>query len=214
MTNRDFDKLAETLMSEFPIFARHKKLLYLPLENGLLRGILFDSSDFSKTKFYVYAFLMPLFVPSKNLTLSFGDRLRVDKKFDCWDLNNADTAAKLRNAIETQGLPFLNSLGTVTDFISYLRDKGPMTHSLEALAYSLAWEGLALEAASVFDQIPPRLEPNIPWQKELRDRAIECATQLLSTPVLAIDHLKDVESTTRNNLGLPQRKAHTCSTPS
>jgi hypothetical protein len=203
MTNKEFTKLAGPLISEFPTFARHKKLLYLPLENGLLRGVLFDSSAFSKTAFYAYAFVMPLFVPSKNLTLSFGDRLRIDEKFDNWSLKNADTLARLGDAVENQALPFLNSFHTVTDFIIYLRNRDLTTHSLEAMAYSLAWQGLVHEAASAFEDIPPRLDANVPRQKELRDRAIEYGTQLLSTPMLAIDHLKDVESTTRKNLGLP-----------
>ena len=77
MTKKEFLTLQESLLPELPGFIARGDIMYVAPATSLLRGINFDSSGFSKEKFYVSSFVMPLCVPSQYLALTFGDRLRI-----------------------------------------------------------------------------------------------------------------------------------------
>jgi hypothetical protein len=198
MMDRVFTELAGSLLTAFPVLVRRNKLLHLPVQEGLLRGIFFDSSAFSKSTFYVHVFVMPLYVPSEHLNLSFGSRLAGN-----WDIDATDTLATLKHGVENEAMPFLLSCSSIQGFVAYLQNSLPKTpRILEALGYSIAKLGLILEAASVFSRIPDDLDTTISWQKELHDRAIEYRATLISNPNSAIEELTLIETKTRTHLGL------------
>src|SRR5215469_9526241 len=148
--------------------------MYLPPADTLLRGIHFDSSGFSKTSFYLSVFVMPLCVPTTCLVLSHGKRLRINGKFDGWDSNRPKLQQELLAAILDEGLPFLETIQTLADFIEYLKVSGSELRILEALGYALARTERTKEALKVFDQIA-KVHPNYQWETDLQNRVCALA---------------------------------------
>jgi hypothetical protein len=163
MTTKEFNKIGQALLPDFPELVLHGKLLYMPPTESLLNGILFETSGFSKTPFYINVFVMPLFVPSQYLTLSYGNRLESPTKPFGWDSQRTNLVPNLRDAIRSRAMPFLTAIRTLGGFISYLRShRVEDIRSLEALGYALARSGSVKESIEALDKIERHVDMSIP----------------------------------------------------
>jgi hypothetical protein len=203
VTKKEFLRLQKTLERELPQFISRGDMMYLPPADSLLRGIHFDSSGFSKTAFYVSVFVMPLCVPTTCLVLSHGKRLRINGKFDGWDSNSPKLQQELLAAIQDEGLPFLETIQTLADFIEYMKVFGSDLRVLEALGYALARSERAEEALKVFDQIA-QVNANYQWETDLQNQVFALASQLQQDPLAAQYFLGQNELKTRQILQLPE----------
>ena len=52
------------------------KLLYLPIQSPMLRGLYFNDSGFDSSAFYLLAFVQPLYVPSDTIDLTLATEIR------------------------------------------------------------------------------------------------------------------------------------------
>jgi hypothetical protein len=217
VTTKEFNRIGRALLPDFPELALQGRLLYMPPVESLLHGILFDSSGFSKTPFYVNVFVMPLFVPSRHLTLSYGNRLESPTKPDGWDSHRPNLVPDLRDAIRSEAIPFLATMRAPGDFIRYLRNhRVEDIRSLEALGYALAHSGLVKEAIQALKKIEPYVDMSIPWQTDVLFQTSEFRKKISANPSSAQEILRNIERETRKHLKLPDIsiERYPCSTPS
>ena len=189
----------------------------MPPVEPLLHGILFDSSGFSKTAFYINVFVMPLFVPSQHLTLSYGNRLDSPTKPYGWDSRRPNLIRDLRDTIRSEAMPFLTAMRAPGGFINYLRNhRVEDIRSLEALGYALARSGLVKESIQALSKIEGHVDMSISWQADVLFQTTEFRKKISADPNSAEEILRNIECETRKHLKLPDIsiERHTCSTPS
>ena len=203
MTKKEFLKLQRALEPELPQFSSRGEIMYLQPADSLLRGIHFDSSAFSKTAFYISAFVMPLCVPTSSIVLSYGKRLRINGILDAWDSNRPKLQQELLQAIRDEGLPFLETVETLGDFIEYVRTIGTDIRQLEALGYTLARHGKTKEALKVLAQIN-EIKPTYQWASDLQNEALALDTLLKRDISDAQQLLIQNEIKARKTLRLPE----------
>jgi hypothetical protein len=203
MTKKDFLKLQRALEPELPQFISRGDIMYLPPVDSLLRGIHFDPSGFSKTAFYISAFVMPLCVPTSSIVLSYGKRLRINGTLDAWDSNRPKLQQELLQAIHEEGFPFLETIQTLNDFVEYVKTVGTNIRDLEALGYTLARNGNTNEALKVFAQITEIIPAN-QWESDLQTEVLALTTLLKRDPSEAQQVLTQNEMKAREILRLPE----------
>jgi hypothetical protein len=158
MTTREFLAIENRLLSSFPGFAVKAKLMFMCPLNHTLRGFHFDPSGFGKRDFYVKMFLLPLYVPTTQVHLTFGHRLR-NARGHLWNADRAEFETVLRLAM-LEEIPFLGSLRTADKVAKALEPfvepnaAGYVNpHCSEALAYTLIRAGRLARAALVLDSL-------------------------------------------------------------
>ena len=114
----------------------------------------------------------------------------------------AGLEADLVAALEQQAMPFLSSCETLEGFIEIAKASPSTGRTLEGLGYALARAGHAKHAIQVFSQIPPMLNLDIGWQRELADRIRTLSAKLIEDPEDAQNQLAQIEEQTIRNLGL------------
>jgi hypothetical protein len=203
VTKKEFFRLQKTLEPELPQFICRGDIMYLSPTESLLRGISFYSSGFSKTAFYVSVFVMLLSVPATCLVLSHSKRLLIDGKFDAWDSNKPELQEDLLKAIQEQGLPFLESVSSLPDFIAYTKGSPSNIRTLEVVGYAMARSGRVDEAIETFEQIM-KVDPQYQWVADLQSQVLSLSNQLKRDPLNAQIFLAQNEMATRQILKLPQ----------
>lgn len=95
--------------------------IYASPTQHILRGLCFEGSGFDSVTFYMTVFFLPLCVPTKIVSLTFGKRLR-RAKGESWDKNDPELISALRMAVTREALPFLSEVESLPspDFISLL----------------------------------------------------------------------------------------------
>ena len=204
MKNRDFAELADRLLPHLPGFAAKAPLMFLCPVGHILRGFCFDSSRFGKSAFHLQAFFMPLSVPYKHIHFTFGERIGRRP----WSIDDPNLEIALAKEAQER-VPFLAGLHTAKDIARAL---GPLTkpnasgyvnpHCLEALAYSLVRAGDTRGAFRVLAQLQQTIDPDVPWQQEVAERAAILEAKLLGNPADAEAQLAVWEAETIQNLGL------------
>src|SRR5579862_3328741 len=112
MKTKEFLSLEKRLLPSFPGFSVKASLMLIPPVHHTLRGFDFDASGFSKDKFYVNAFYLPLCIPQKHLSFTFGKRL----KGTGWHAAAPNLEAELIPAMKKE-VQFLSSLRTPKDVL-------------------------------------------------------------------------------------------------
>src|SRR6266478_3637986 len=170
MTTKEFIALEKSLLPDLPGFTVSGRVMFVPPVKHTLRGVSFDPSAFDKKSFSTTVFVMPLFIPSKHLTLNFADRVRHKGKGDRWSIDMPELSAQLSTALKQQAVPFLYSLESLQDFISMAQQslgdvsgrrsfKNP--HTLQAIAYALARAGRCQQARDALDELLQQLDLKI-----------------------------------------------------
>ncbi len=139
---------------------------------SLLRGIYFEDTSFDKEAFYVWAFYLPLYVPTAHVSFTFGKRLAAGRRWR----SSATPPEELASVIRDEALPFLLKAETPERFaaeISSIADNPRDPYVFQAKAYSLAKSGNASGAIKGLKQLISVLDEKglvIPWVDDMRSR--------------------------------------------
>jgi hypothetical protein len=204
MKKKQFESLCHKILPALPGFECKSWLLLMP-PNHLLRGFCCDGSGFDRTKFTVYMFVLPLYVPTSHLYFLFGHRLKDDRGCEIWwDLNNAKCAEDLLARVQAQGMPFLNRIDSPARLLEIAREL-PATQEgrkWETVAYSLLMLDDYAGARDGLDHLLAALDTAIPWQAEMMERALHLKQELSSDGRRAKRLLEQWEQVSMENLGL------------
>lgn len=208
MRRSTIDSLARRLLPGMPGFVLKSPLVFICPLGHVLRGIYFDRGNDSRD-FYVEAFILPLFVPRSHISFEFGHRLRQPNGQTCWNADSKELPESLFHAIKNEALPFFARTGNPLDVAdmaaSLLNPLNP--HYCEALALSLARAGKLVEANAALDALLNQIDPSVPWQIEIAERARSFKRKLLADPLQAQQQLDEWELESMLNLGLEKFRA-------
>lgn len=192
-------KLGQTLPESFV----QGPLLVVGSLRHLLRGVSFEPSGFNKTSFSATAFVLPLFVPTKHLHFTFGNRLRTARGGSRWDVSDEDIDSDLAAEFHSQVEPFLLGIVRPEDFLAFARSFAMWNPHVEnAIAFTLARVGRDDEALAAVDHLRDRLDLAVGWQANIAVAAEELKRELLKSGNAARRLLDRWEDETLSNLGL------------
>lgn len=203
MKSSDVKSLTQPLLPLLAGFRQKGAMLYKE-SAGLLRGIYFEDSGFDKEAFYVWAFYLPLYVPTTHVSFTFGRRLVAGKR---WKLDTT-LPGKLASAIRDEALPFLGKAETPERFaeeITSIAENPRDPYVLQANAYSLAKSGNATAASSGLKQLISVLNemgPSLAWVGEMRGRGERLLGEMEKNISSAKQLLDEWEAGSRKNLRL------------
>jgi hypothetical protein len=169
-----------------------------------LRAIHIDSHSSEWARFYVHAFILPLYVPREHIGFNFGRRL--GNQF--WEVTDPQTEEELKTAIQKDALPILAELETPLDAAAAVARWAQWPddiHAEEAIAYSLVLTG---ETDSVIPELDHLIEYaqsltyQAQWNIALRERAQLIKTKLLADPNEAKAQLAEWRKESLRNLKL------------
>jgi hypothetical protein len=201
MTTKEFVLLERRLQPNFPEFVIKGRLFFIPSVEHTLRAFSFEPSGFNKTVFYINAFYLPLCIPCKYLSFTFGKRL----KGTGWHADAPNLESELVKAMQSE-VPFLRSLRTAKEVAEAVAQslkqnpRDPYRH--EAVAYMLARSGEIAEAVVALDRLMSVLDLTVSWQGEMADRALALKEKLIDAPTVAQRQLDDWQTETVRNLDL------------
>jgi hypothetical protein len=99
VTTREFVAIEKRLLPNFPGFAIKGALMFIQPLGDTLRGFHWEPSGFSKKEFYVNAFFLPLYVPTKHLHFTFGHRIGSTKR---WSADRSDLETALSSEMQKE----------------------------------------------------------------------------------------------------------------
>lgn len=149
-----------------------------PIEHTL-RGFCFESHSYEAKLFYVWVFFLPLFVPTKHISFSLGNRI-AGRDGERWNADAPNVVTDLRVALKRDGLPFLRGLRSARDVAHAAQSLG-RSQSLyvqQAIAYALAYAGEAKRAVKALEALISAADMTVPWQKEIAERAMDLKLSL------------------------------------
>ena len=186
-----------------PGFMQKGLMLYASPLKHVLRGFYFEGSGFDSAAFYVWAFFLPLYVPSTHVSFNFGKRLG-EGSGKRWNLNAPSLHDELWASIQRDGLPFLEGVKEPCDLPEAILQLGTNfdPYRMEAVAYSLAMADDVASAKQALERLRNGLDMGISWQAEIGERAEQLAVKLADSSHKAKIQLAEWEKITVNNLGL------------
>lgn len=213
MKTRDFAKIGKQLLPYFPGFIVERNLFLRPPLCDFLRGICFENAS-GTVEFYVRPLFLPLFVPRDHIAF-WCDRIRRDGR-ELWFADAPSLVVNLREAIQSEAIPFLSSVSTLTGALDYLRNEIDRTrprlssHTLEAFAYTLikvgdypAATGALSEMEHIYEDVfEQKREKASAYVLAQRGRAGLMKEKLLRNPGEALAQLGTWEAETKRNLRL------------
>ena len=206
-------KLAIELLSYLPGFSyvTEARALCLTPVGNLFRGVIFESSAFSKEVFYPTVFVQPLYVRSRYFVLTVGARLRGQWEYMpgqepamAQSLSEAMTCLKVFRLLEDLSSP--EKLVT-TLHKYYSNPKDPYLKQM--VAYSWAVCGDFSRALRELDNCIATLrqmhadDPGITWHKVLLDEVAQFRSLVAADPDAAQSKLEEWTEQTRAALHLP-----------
>ncbi len=208
------------LRSEFSFLERKGRLFYRSPLSEVLAGLYFDVSQAGAACFYVHFFALPLYVPQRVLSLSFGERLLREEggrsgssphsgsiaNESIWSLDEEPQRIQLVEVIEKRGLTMMNRFQTAEDIASHLveisGDANGLYH-IEAVAYSRALIGQSRLASNALERLLKKADPGIRWQERMSERAQRLLICLSRSDEKAVKELlREWRSESLANLGL------------
>lgn len=204
MTRKQSERLGRILLEELPGFVLKSPLVFLPPTGHFLYALCFQGSRFSKTSFYLYAFVLPLFVPTQYLNFNLSLRVRQSNGTEGWDLGQTNLVEELRSAMRHQALPFFPNAGAPSDIIKATLPTGQLhgPYDHQAIAYALTLEARIDDALSALERLLLLLDPKVSWQNEMAARANLVRTELKADPCRTQRRLLAWEEETVRNLKL------------
>ncbi len=115
--------------------------------DGMLKGFYFNSSAFSSSQFEIVVFILPLYIPTEFISLTFGHFLRNPSKRQWWEYDEnrlEDLGKELALEMIAAESNFLSQINTALDFYNYYKkDKTNNIRYYEAVSYSAAYAEIA-----------------------------------------------------------------------
>ena len=210
MKARDIKAIYEAILPTLPGFEAKGPLLFVSPIDHILKAFCIEGSDFDSFSFYIWVFVLPLYVPTKYLYFSFGNRL-TDQQSDRWSFteeNKEELVGDLLKAMRQQGLSFLFKIDTPLDLASKasLFSVAPNDPYLgEAVAYSLVLADKtseAMEALKFLNALLAGIDQQKTWIEDIRRRALSVRKHLSESPAEAKKLLMKWEQQTLLNLKL------------
>ena len=202
MNSRDWKPLHRELLSALPGFVSHKRLLLMAPMNGMLRAIHFDPSGYNKDDFYVATIAMPLCVPNEYLSLLFGHRLRHPGAPRGWNRTLPNLMECLTEVITKEGVPFLERIRSVDDFVTMAQGFWGNPHAPKEAAFVLARAGKDERAIAMIEDLLPTLDLDVAWEKTIFDQSSMIRDLLMTQPEEARRTLATWENYTIGRLKL------------
>ncbi len=185
-------RVARAICATVPSLTARGRLLFSEPINHVLRGVYLENSS-APSKFYVWAFVQPLYVPSATVYFNFGKRL--PSANSVW--NVADSPEKIASAVINEGMPFIQTLtspAALADWEFLRQQVDP--HAREARAYSLIMSGRITEGLSELSALARSLVSELSWMNEMRERAMLLARLAEGVPSVAQARLAEWEAET------------------
>jgi hypothetical protein len=184
MKTKEFSSLARQLLPRFPGMAVHGPMMVVAPVGQVLRGIHFEGSSFDTKSFYLWAFWLPLYVPTERISFNLGMRVH-GASGERWNADSTRLLENMATSIQSEAVPFLSRLETVEGVTETARcaaaeSRDPYVH--QALSYALARAGETGAAIGAIDVLVALLDAAIPWQAELEARANLLRGKLLEGP--------------------------------
>jgi len=205
MKKKQFESLCHEVLPSLPGLKCKGWLLFMPPMSHLLRGFCCDGSGFDKTKFTVYVFVLPLYVPTTHVYFLFGHRLRDELGCEMWwDLNDSKCAENLAARVQTQGMPFLNRIDSSARLLEVAAELPAVQapYKWETVAYSYLMLDDIAAARDSLEHLVAALDATVPWQAEMLERALLLKQKLSTDPREAKQLLEQWEQVSLRNLGL------------
>lgn len=202
MKKMEILRIQKELLHDFSEFRICNGLMLLPIVDGLLRGVIFEGSSFDKYSFRITAFVQPLFVPSRYLSLTLPEPIRKANGADRWSVLDGDLKALLVRAFREQAVSYFGRIQNIADFITALSQQDATIRSQEKLAYAFVKSGDVESALSVFSRIRSMADQDIAWQKEIAHQADSISTMLRQDIELANTKIEEWEAHTLENIKL------------
>jgi hypothetical protein len=185
---RDFKRLAAAFIALHPEYSFVPKgsIVALRPVGSILRGFCFEGSS-DPDSFYLWAFVLPLYVPDQVLNFAFGDRITSTGRGNRWHREEEPgLAIKVARAMLEHGLPIVVSANSVTEMALGADAKTARLagrqdiRSIEVAAYSWARAGEVERAGERFDLLLSRIEaaPKWSWLPTVANRAIAFQSKL------------------------------------
>lgn len=162
------------LLPGLPGFEVNRTLVYRRPLLPILRGFAFEDSGFDANALYVWVFVLPLYIPAKHLTFTFGRRLENRKGlFDRsgrWVVDeppDASEVASMLKAMQTRGIAYLDRLNTPQDIVDHLTLATKLLGNVfveQAIAFSLARVGNLESAKTKLNSLKRSVKSSDPWQ--------------------------------------------------
>jgi hypothetical protein len=135
-------------------------MLVFGVVDQILHGLYADSSSFDASRVAMHMFSQPLYIPSENVVLTFGTRLRHPEGGEWWELDDSGHAiAALLHGIAHEVLPFFKVTATPQDLAAYISTHKRSTRTdsnpnvIEVEAYSLVLAGHFREARDALERL-------------------------------------------------------------
>ncbi|WP_263411453.1 aldo-keto reductase family protein [Terriglobus tenax] len=191
-----------SLIAMLPTFTLMKDMLLAPIREGILRGVLFESSTSLKTHFYINVFSFPLCYPESHVYLNFGFRLR-NQNGEIWDATSPNTWRDFERAIHAQVIPYLDRLSSAAEFAK-VAEKYPQGNpqTLKATAFAFARAEQWKEAMGALDALLEQLDCAVSWQHEIANNSRILRDLIAKNPDAARRQLLAWEAESIVNLGL------------
>lgn len=206
MRKAEFTKIAKNLLPQFPQLAAERWIIFVSPVQDILCGLSFGGSLDINT-FYLHKFILPLYVPTERIHVTFGERLKINGN-EGWRTDDSRLIENLTDVIHRE-IPFLDIASTLTGCLNYLKasvnNGRPRvnSHELEALTYTLIKGGDYSTALESLAELERMLEGNtVPWVVKQRNRAQLIAGKLLQSPETALAQLEIWKTETIGKLGL------------
>jgi len=201
MNKKEFRTITNGLLRDLPNLGVQGQMLFIHPIGQILRGVYLEDSAANARSFFVWVFFLPLYVPTQRLSFNLGKRLR-GPETERWNADSPTVVAELNAAIRKEALPFVSGIESPLDVVKVAMSlqKGADPYVQQAIAYSFARVGDVAAATAALNTLIQLLDFNIPWHREMADRANILVTELSANPSVALQRLERWEAESIANL--------------
>ncbi|WP_286920167.1 hypothetical protein [Flavobacterium sp. UBA4197] len=151
-------------------------ILYKKPIDSLLVGFCFERSGLNSNGFYLNAFVQPLYVPSEDISLTFGYRV-TNTVSDFWEINPESENRLLFSSLEMEMNrsidTFLSIFNSPTSFYKYYEDKCVNLRMVQAVVLSSCYDLLdeRFELMTKYISILEEEDMSINWKRNIFEQA-------------------------------------------
>jgi hypothetical protein len=208
MKSRQFQILSRKyLLPHLSGYGSKGALLFIQPIKSLLRGFCFEGSGFDPSAFYVWAFVQPLYVPSRVISFTFGKRIGggAGQRWKLTMDTESDVMNEVLASVKTEGIPIIERFETpaklATEAVEFTHaPKDP--YVVEAIAYSFILAGeysRFMETVNSLQTLLENLDLSLSWPQAMLQRAQYLRDTLTRHPYKAMELLdRWAEQTLRN----------------
>ena len=202
MTKKQFERLGEEIAAENARLVVTGPLVFQKPLKHFLRGLCFDGSSFSKDRFYIQVFAMPLYVPHDHIAFTLGNRIRCGRS-EGWDNHSGSLLVDLKIAFHQQAEPWLadhDELSKCVDKLSSQGDGNP-NHAIAA-AFGELLLGKTSKAMRSIESLIQRVDRTVKWQQVIAEQAQHIEGLVRESEIKAREQLEAWEQETLRALKL------------